>query len=98
MALACVLLEGTCVWGGGLSGAQTLAALQSQERVAAARGTHPGDDALGAFPGRLDQTALPALFTGKFLADNIVGSVLVFSLLVWIPLSILVHCVVSHHS
>uniref|UniRef100_H3ALZ4 ADAM metallopeptidase domain 17 n=1 Tax=Latimeria chalumnae TaxID=7897 RepID=H3ALZ4_LATCH len=30
---------------------------------------------------------------GKFLADNIVGSVLVFSLLFWIPLSILVHCV-----
>ncbi|KAH0621986.1 hypothetical protein JD844_023833 [Phrynosoma platyrhinos] len=29
---------------------------------------------------------------GKFLADNIVGSVLVFSLLFWIPLSILVHC------
>ncbi|XP_028857854.1 disintegrin and metalloproteinase domain-containing protein 17 isoform X2 [Denticeps clupeoides] len=29
----------------------------------------------------------------KFLADNIVGSVLVFSLLFWIPLSILVHCV-----
>uniref|UniRef100_A0A8C2BS76 ADAM metallopeptidase domain 17a n=1 Tax=Cyprinus carpio TaxID=7962 RepID=A0A8C2BS76_CYPCA len=30
---------------------------------------------------------------GKFLADNIVGSVVVFSLLFWIPLSILVHCV-----
>uniref|UniRef100_A0A673AHS2 Disintegrin and metalloproteinase domain-containing protein 17-like n=1 Tax=Sphaeramia orbicularis TaxID=375764 RepID=A0A673AHS2_9TELE len=30
---------------------------------------------------------------GKFLADNIVGSVLVFSLLFWVPLSILVHCV-----
>uniref|UniRef100_A0A7N6AVX3 ADAM metallopeptidase domain 17a n=1 Tax=Anabas testudineus TaxID=64144 RepID=A0A7N6AVX3_ANATE len=30
---------------------------------------------------------------GKFLADNIVGSVLVFSLVFWIPLSILVHCV-----
>ncbi|KAM9315574.1 disintegrin and metalloproteinase domain-containing protein 17 [Gastrophryne carolinensis] len=30
---------------------------------------------------------------GKFLADNIVGSVIVFSLLFWIPLSILVHCV-----
>lgn len=30
---------------------------------------------------------------GKFLADNIVGSVLVFSLLCWIPLSVLVHCV-----
>ncbi|XP_043935109.1 disintegrin and metalloproteinase domain-containing protein 17 isoform X2 [Protopterus annectens] len=30
---------------------------------------------------------------GKFLADNIVGSVMVFSLLFWIPLSILVHCV-----
>ncbi|TRY55956.1 hypothetical protein DNTS_011341 [Danionella cerebrum] len=29
----------------------------------------------------------------KFLADNIVGSVVVFSLLFWIPLSILVHCV-----
>uniref|UniRef100_A0A674F1W5 ADAM metallopeptidase domain 17 n=1 Tax=Salmo trutta TaxID=8032 RepID=A0A674F1W5_SALTR len=31
---------------------------------------------------------------GKFLADNIVGSVVVFSLIFWIPLSILVHCVV----
>ncbi|XP_062981218.1 disintegrin and metalloproteinase domain-containing protein 17 [Elgaria multicarinata webbii] len=30
---------------------------------------------------------------GKFLADNIVGSVLVFSLIFWIPLSILVHFV-----
>ncbi|XP_017273622.1 disintegrin and metalloproteinase domain-containing protein 17a isoform X1 [Kryptolebias marmoratus] len=30
---------------------------------------------------------------GKFLADNIVGSVVVFSLIVWIPLSILVHFV-----
>lgn len=30
---------------------------------------------------------------GKFLADNIVGSVLVFSLLCWVPLSVLVHCV-----
>uniref|UniRef100_A0A667Y0W9 ADAM metallopeptidase domain 17 n=1 Tax=Myripristis murdjan TaxID=586833 RepID=A0A667Y0W9_9TELE len=30
---------------------------------------------------------------GKFLADNIVGSVVVFSLLFWVPLSILVHCV-----
>ncbi|KAK2826017.1 hypothetical protein Q5P01_020231 [Channa striata] len=30
---------------------------------------------------------------GKFLADNIVGSVLVFSLIFWVPLSILVHCV-----
>ncbi|KAG2467592.1 ADA17 protein, partial [Polypterus senegalus] len=30
---------------------------------------------------------------GKFLADNIVGSVVVFSLAFWIPLSILVHCV-----
>uniref|UniRef100_A0A3P8V618 ADAM metallopeptidase domain 17 n=1 Tax=Cynoglossus semilaevis TaxID=244447 RepID=A0A3P8V618_CYNSE len=30
---------------------------------------------------------------GKFLADNIVGSVLVFSLLLWVPFSILVHCV-----
>ncbi|XP_051942144.1 disintegrin and metalloproteinase domain-containing protein 17a isoform X2 [Hippocampus zosterae] len=30
---------------------------------------------------------------GKFLADNIVGSVIVFSLIFWIPLSILVHCV-----
>lgn len=29
----------------------------------------------------------------KFLADNIVGSVVVFSLIFWIPLSILVHCV-----
>lgn len=33
--------------------------------------------------------------SGKFLADNIVGSVVVFSLLFWIPLSILVHCVVG---
>lgn len=30
---------------------------------------------------------------GKFLADNIVGSVLVFSLVCWVPLSVLVHCV-----
>uniref|UniRef100_A0A8C4QN64 ADAM metallopeptidase domain 17a n=1 Tax=Eptatretus burgeri TaxID=7764 RepID=A0A8C4QN64_EPTBU len=30
---------------------------------------------------------------GKFLADNIVGSVLVFSLVVWVPLSVLVHFV-----
>ncbi|XP_036398260.1 disintegrin and metalloproteinase domain-containing protein 17-like isoform X2 [Megalops cyprinoides] len=30
---------------------------------------------------------------GKFLADNIVGSVVVFSLIFWIPLSILVHYV-----
>ncbi|KAJ8290525.1 hypothetical protein GJAV_G00014020 [Gymnothorax javanicus] len=30
---------------------------------------------------------------GRFLADNIVGSVVVFSLLFWIPVSILVHCV-----
>ncbi|KAM8847449.1 disintegrin and metalloproteinase domain-containing protein 17 [Synchiropus picturatus] len=30
---------------------------------------------------------------GKFLADNIVGSVVAFSLLLWVPLSILVHCV-----
>lgn len=30
---------------------------------------------------------------GLFLADNIVGSVLVFSLLCWVPLSVLVHCV-----
>ncbi|KAF7231091.1 disintegrin and metalloproteinase domain-containing protein 17 [Nothobranchius furzeri] len=29
----------------------------------------------------------------KFLADNIVGSVVAFSLLFWVPLSILVHCV-----
>ncbi|XP_075873322.1 disintegrin and metalloproteinase domain-containing protein 17 isoform X2 [Nelusetta ayraudi] len=29
---------------------------------------------------------------GKFLADNMVGSVLAFSLLLWVPLSILVHC------
>ncbi|KAK6490085.1 disintegrin and metalloproteinase domain-containing protein 17a [Huso huso] len=29
----------------------------------------------------------------KFLEDNIVGSVVVFSLILWIPLSILVHCV-----
>lgn len=45
----------------------------------------------------LDQnTDCLELFTGKFLADNIVGSVLVFSLIFWIPFSILVHCVVSH--
>uniref|UniRef100_A0AAX7SF77 ADAM metallopeptidase domain 17 n=1 Tax=Astatotilapia calliptera TaxID=8154 RepID=A0AAX7SF77_ASTCA len=31
----------------------------------------------------------------KFLADNIVGSVVAFSLLFWVPFSILVHCVVS---
>uniref|UniRef100_A0A8C7P8K1 ADAM metallopeptidase domain 17 n=1 Tax=Oncorhynchus mykiss TaxID=8022 RepID=A0A8C7P8K1_ONCMY len=31
----------------------------------------------------------------KFLADNIVGSVVVFSLVFWVPLSILVHCVVG---
>lgn len=31
---------------------------------------------------------------GKFLADNIVGSVVAFSLLFWVPVSILVHCVV----
>lgn len=30
---------------------------------------------------------------GKFLADNIVGSVVAFSLLLWVPFSILVHCV-----
>uniref|UniRef100_UPI00358E7316 disintegrin and metalloproteinase domain-containing protein 17-like isoform X2 n=1 Tax=Myxine glutinosa TaxID=7769 RepID=UPI00358E7316 len=30
---------------------------------------------------------------GKFLSDNIVGSVLVFSLVVWVPLSVLVHFV-----
>lgn len=30
---------------------------------------------------------------GKFLADNIVGSVVGFSLIFWVPLSILVHCV-----
>ncbi|XP_056150570.1 disintegrin and metalloproteinase domain-containing protein 17 isoform X2 [Lampris incognitus] len=30
---------------------------------------------------------------GKFLSDNIVGSVVVFSLVFWVPLSILVHCV-----
>uniref|UniRef100_A0A7N9ANQ4 ADAM metallopeptidase domain 17b n=1 Tax=Mastacembelus armatus TaxID=205130 RepID=A0A7N9ANQ4_9TELE len=29
----------------------------------------------------------------KFLADNIVGSVVAFSLLLWVPCSILVHCV-----
>lgn len=32
---------------------------------------------------------------GKFLADNIVGSVVAFSLLFWVPFSILVHCVVG---
>ncbi|KAE8286482.1 Disintegrin and metalloproteinase domain-containing protein 17 [Larimichthys crocea] len=30
---------------------------------------------------------------GKFLADNIVGSVVAFSLLFWVPFSILVYCV-----
>lgn len=34
---------------------------------------------------------------GKFLADNIVGSVVAFSLLFWVPFSILVHCVVGLH-
>lgn len=34
----------------------------------------------------------------KFLADNIVGSVVVFSLLFWVPFSILVHCVVRTSS
>uniref|UniRef100_A0A8C7Z9K9 ADAM metallopeptidase domain 17a n=1 Tax=Oryzias sinensis TaxID=183150 RepID=A0A8C7Z9K9_9TELE len=34
--------------------------------------------------------------SGKFLADNIVGSVVVFSLIFWIPLSILVHCMVRN--
>ncbi|KAK5852514.1 hypothetical protein PBY51_006368 [Eleginops maclovinus] len=29
---------------------------------------------------------------GKFLADNIVGSVVAFSLLLWAPFSVLVHC------
>ena len=33
---------------------------------------------------------------GTFLADNIVGSVVAFSLLFWVPFSILVHCVVGH--
>lgn len=32
---------------------------------------------------------------GRFLADNIVGSVVAFSLLFWVPFSILVHCVVG---
>lgn len=32
---------------------------------------------------------------GTFLADNMVGSVVAFSLLLWVPLSILVHCVVG---
>lgn len=35
---------------------------------------------------------------GKFLADNMVGSVLAFSLLLWVPLSILVHCLVGGRS
>ncbi|XP_028997694.1 disintegrin and metalloproteinase domain-containing protein 17 [Betta splendens] len=30
---------------------------------------------------------------GRFLADNVVASVVAFSLLLWVPLSILVHCV-----
>ncbi|XP_077394650.1 disintegrin and metalloproteinase domain-containing protein 17-like isoform X2 [Festucalex cinctus] len=38
------------------------------------------------FIGKLDINTF-----GKFLADNIVGSVVVFSLIFWIPLSILVH-------
>ena len=49
-------------------------------------------------PCRLEapgQALTAASFSGKFLADNIVGSVLVFSLMLWIPVSILVHCVVS---
>lgn len=32
---------------------------------------------------------------GRFLADNVVASVVTFSLLFWVPLSFLVHCVVG---
>ncbi|XP_077409714.1 disintegrin and metalloproteinase domain-containing protein 17-like isoform X2 [Vanacampus margaritifer] len=40
------------------------------------------------FIGKLDINTF-----AKFLADNLVGSVVTFSLLLWIPLSALVHCV-----
>uniref|UniRef100_A0A7M4EHH2 Disintegrin and metalloproteinase domain-containing protein 17 n=1 Tax=Crocodylus porosus TaxID=8502 RepID=A0A7M4EHH2_CROPO len=49
-------------------------------------------DVIERFWDFIDQLSINTF--GKFLADNIVGSVLVFSLLFWIPLSILVHCVV----
>lgn len=85
--------------GPGLPGAQTLAALRSQESVGSGRGHSDGARSVSL---ETVQSVGPAshclkLFTGKFLADNIVGSVLVFSLIFWIPFSILVHCVVSHH-
>ncbi|XP_054239588.1 disintegrin and metalloproteinase domain-containing protein 17 [Indicator indicator] len=48
-------------------------------------------DVIERFWDFIDQLSINTF--GKFLADNIVGSVLVFSLLFWIPLSILVHCV-----
>lgn len=48
---------------------------------------------LWIFIERLDINTL-----GTFLADNMVGSVVAFSLLLWVPLSVLVHCVVSGRS
>uniref|UniRef100_A0A8D0LAC7 Disintegrin and metalloproteinase domain-containing protein 17 n=1 Tax=Sphenodon punctatus TaxID=8508 RepID=A0A8D0LAC7_SPHPU len=48
-------------------------------------------DVIERFWDFIDQLSINTF--GKFLADNIVGSVLVFSLLFWIPLSVLVHCV-----
>nr|XP_048701426.1 disintegrin and metalloproteinase domain-containing protein 17 [Caretta caretta] len=48
-------------------------------------------DVIERFWDFIDQLSINTF--GKFLADNIVGSVLVFSLLFWIPLSILVHFV-----
>ncbi|XP_063110441.1 disintegrin and metalloproteinase domain-containing protein 17 isoform X4 [Cavia porcellus] len=48
-------------------------------------------DVIERFWDFIDQLSINTF--GKFLADNIVGSVLVFSLLFWIPFSILVHCV-----
>ncbi|XP_027706127.1 disintegrin and metalloproteinase domain-containing protein 17 [Vombatus ursinus] len=48
-------------------------------------------DVIERFWDFIDQLSINTF--GKFLADNIVGSVLVFSLILWIPLSILVHCV-----
>ncbi|XP_028906446.1 disintegrin and metalloproteinase domain-containing protein 17 [Ornithorhynchus anatinus] len=48
-------------------------------------------DVIERFWDFIDQLSINTF--GKFLADNIVGSVLVFSLIFWIPFSILVHCV-----
>ncbi|MEE6476785.1 hypothetical protein FKM82_011217 [Ascaphus truei] len=48
-------------------------------------------DVIERFWDFIDKLSINML--GKFLADNIVGSVIVFSLVFWIPISILVHCV-----